>query len=91
MLNFVNVVWGSEFLLSMFAVIIQKSLHKGLSVTFQDKMGCKEGDANVRSIGDFEVLDVLVCLPSFKMFSWFLSIKLKTLSPLLSFGGLPHI
>ena len=62
----------------MFTVIIQWSLHKGLSVTFQDRMGCKEGDAIVRSIADFEVPDVLVCLSSFKMFSWFLLIKLRT-------------
>ena len=53
-------------------------LPKGLSVTFQDRMGCKKGDATVGSFDDFEVPDVLVCLPSFKMFSWFLLIKLKT-------------
>ena len=55
----------------MLAVIIQWSLHLGLSVTFQDRMGCKEGGAIVRSIADFEVLDVLVSLPLFKMFSCF--------------------
>ena len=75
----------------MFTVIIQWSLLKGLSVTFQDRMGCKEGDDNVKSIADFEVPDFLVCLPSFKMFSWFLLTKFKTLSPLMSFTGLSHI
>ena len=75
----------------MFTVIIQCSLHKGLSVTFQDRMGCKEGDAIMMSIADFEVPDVLECLPSFKMFSWFLLIKLNTLSPLISFTWLPYI
>ena len=73
----------------MFTVIIQWSLHRGLSVTFQDKMGCKEGDGIVRSIAYFDVPDFLVCLPSFKMFSWFLLIRLKTLSPILSFTGFP--
>ena len=53
----------------MLTVIIQWSLHLELSVTFQDRMGCKEGDAIVRSIADFEVPGVLVCLPLFKMFS----------------------
>ena len=67
-----------------------ESLHKGLSVTFQDTMGCKEGDAIVRSIADFEVPNVFVCLPSFKMFSFF-SIKSKTLTPHTSFSLLPHI
>ena len=38
---------------------------------FKDKMGCKEGDAIVISIADFEMPDVLVCLLSFKMFSFF--------------------
>ena len=75
----------------MFAVILQCSLHKGLSVTFQDRRGCKEEDAIVRSDADFEVSNVLVCLPSFKMFTWFLSKKFKTLSPLLSFTWLPYI
>ena len=56
-------------------VIIQWSLHKRLCVTLQDRMGCKEGNANVRSIANFEVPDVLVCLP---------------LSPQFSFTGLPH-
>ena len=51
---------------------------KGLSVTFQDRMGCKEGEAIVRSIADFELPDVLVPLPSFKIFSRFLLIQLKT-------------
>ena len=54
----------------MFTLSKQWSLHLGLSVTFPDRMGCKEGDAIVRSIVDFEVSDVLVCLPSFKMFSF---------------------
>ena len=54
-------------------------------------MGCKEGDAIVRSIADYEVPDVLVCVPSFKMFSWFLLIEIKTLSPLISLSGLLHI
>ena len=39
------------------------------------------GDANVRSIADFEVPDFLVCLPSFKMFRSFLLIKFKTRHP----------
>ena len=51
-------------------------------MTFQDRMGCKEGDATVRSVADFEVPDVLVCLPSFKMFSWLFLINSKTLTPL---------
>ena len=75
----------------MLMVIIQRSLNLGLSVMFKDRMGCKEGDAIVRSFADFEVPDVLVCLPSFKMFSWFLLVKLKTLHPQLSFAGLSHI
>ena len=62
----------------MLTVIIQWSLHKGLSMTFQDRMGCKEGDAIVKPNADFEVPDVLVCLSSFKMFSWFLLMKLKS-------------
>ena len=78
-------------MLRMFTVIIQWSLYKRLSVIFQVRMGCKEGDPIVRSIADFEVPDNLVCLPSFKKFSWFLLIKIKTLSPLLSFTGLLHI
>ena len=41
-------------------------------------MGYKEGAAIVRSIADLEVPDVLVCLPSFKMLSSFLLLKLKT-------------
>ena len=47
----------------MFTVITQWSLVKGLSVTFQDRMGCKERSA------DLEVSDVLICVPSFEMFS----------------------
>ena len=39
------------------------------TVTFPDRMGFKEEDAIVRSVADFEVPDVLVCLRSFKMFS----------------------
>ena len=72
------VFWGSEFLLRMFTVITQWPLPKGLSVTFHVRMGFKEGDSIVRSITHFEVSDVPVCLPSLKMFSWFLLIKLKT-------------
>ena len=53
----------------MLTVIIQWALHLGLSVTFQYMLGCKEGDAIVRSFADFEVSDVLVSLPSFKTFS----------------------
>ena len=75
----------------MLTGIIQWSLYEGLLVTFQNRMGCKEGNAIVRSVTDFEVPDVLVCLPSFKIFSLFLLIRLKTLSPLLSFTGLPLI
>ena len=69
-----------QFVLLMlnFTVITQRSLLKGVSVTFQDKVGCKEGDVIVRSVADFEVPDVRVCLPSFKMFRLFLLIKLKT-------------
>ena len=55
----------------MLTIIIQWSLHLGLSVTFQDSMGCKEGDAIVRSTANSEVPDVLVCLPSFKIISYF--------------------
>ena len=62
----------------MFTAITQWSLLKRLSVAFQDRMGCKEEDANVESNADYEVPDVLVCLPSFKMFSWFSLKKLKT-------------
>ena len=46
-------------------------------MTFQDRMACKESDDCVKSTADFEVHNVLVCLPSFKMFSGFLLIKLK--------------
>ena len=46
-------------------------------MTFQDMMGCKERDAFVSSISDFDVPDVLVCLPSFKKFSWFLLEEFK--------------
>ena len=38
---------------------------------FYDRKGCKNRDAIVRSIADFEGPDVLVCLSSFKMLSWF--------------------
>ena len=55
-----------------------------------DRMGCKEGDAMVRSIADFQVPDVIVCLPSFKMFRCFF-MNSKTLTPLTSFSRLPHI
>ena len=41
------VVWGSEFLLQICMVITEWSLLERLSVTFQDRMGCKEGDAIV--------------------------------------------
>ena len=51
---------------------------KKLNVAFQDRMGCKKEDAKVRQIVDFELSDVPVCLPSFKMFNWFMLIKLKT-------------
>ena len=78
MLNFVIAVWGSEFLLRMLAAITQWLLVKGLSRTFQDRKGCKEGDAIVRSIVDFEVPDVLVCFPSFKISGWVSLIKFKT-------------
>ena len=54
-------------------------------MTFQDRMGCKEGDVIVRSIADFEVPDVLVCLPLFKIFSFFFSKNFKTLTALTSF------
>ena len=47
-------------------------------MTLQRRMGCKEGGAIVRLITDFEGPDVLVCLRSFKMFIWFLFIKLMT-------------
>ena len=62
----------------MFTVNTPWSLLKGLSVAFQDRFGSKEGDAIARSIADFEVPDVLVCLPLFKMFTWFLLLKIKT-------------
>ena len=55
----------------MVTVIIQWLLYLGLYVTLQDRVGCEEGDAIVRSIADFELPDVPVCLPSFKMFSFF--------------------
>ena len=45
----------------------------------------------MRSIDDLELPDVLVCLPSFKFFSWFLLIKLMTCHSLISYAGLPHI
>ena len=71
MLNFVIVAWVPEFLLRMFMVIIQWSLNIELSVKFQHRMSCKEGNAIVRSIADFEVPDILVCLPSFKYLVFF--------------------
>ena len=46
-------------------------------------MGCKEGDAIVRTTADFEVSDVLVCLPSIIFFY-----KTQDLTSLLSFAGL---
>ena len=55
----------------MSLVSTQWSLLKGLSVPFHDRMGCKKRDAIVMSFADFEVPEVLVCLPSFKMFSFF--------------------
>ena len=58
----------------MLMVIIQRSLNLRLYVTFQDRMGFKEGVA-IKSIADFEVPDVHVCLPLFKMFSCFFSIN----------------
>ena len=60
-------------------------------MTFQDRMSCKEGGAIVRSIADFELPNVLVCLPSFKIFMCFFLINFKTLTPLTSYSGLPHI
>ena len=54
MFSFMFVVWGSKFLLWTFTVITQWSLPKGLSVIFQDMMGCREG-----SFDDFEVPDLL--------------------------------
>ena len=72
-------------------VIIQWWLHKRLSVTIQERMGCIEGDAIVRAIVDFKEPDFHVRLPSFKMFSWLLLLKLESLFPPLSFTGLPHI
>ena len=56
------IVLGSEFWLWTFTVITQWSLLKGLSVTFLDRMGCKEGDAMVRSNADFEVVVVYLSL-----------------------------
>ena len=47
-------------------------------MTFEDRMGCKEGNAIVRSFADFEVSDVPVCLPLVKMLSWILLISFKT-------------
>ena len=72
MLNFIVVVWGSEFFLWAFTVFIQWSLLKVLSVTFKNRMGCKKWDAILRSTAHFEVPDVLVCFSSFSMFSWVL-------------------
>ena len=59
----------------MLPVITQWSLHLRLSVMFQDRMSCKEEDAIVISIADFEVPDVLVSLPSFKMLSFFFNLR----------------
>ena len=75
----------------MFTVIIQWPLLLGLSVTFQDRMGmgCKKEDAIVRSIADFEVPDVLVCLPSFKCLVVVFSAKSRTLTPLHHFPCFP--
>ena len=42
-------------------VITQWSPLKELSVTFKNRMGCKEGAAIVESIDDFKVHVVLVC------------------------------
>ena len=53
-------------------------------------MGCKEEDTIVRSIADFEVPDVLVCLPSFKMFSWFFFSR-QNLRPLTSLSSFPRL
>ena len=78
MLNFVIIVWGSEFLLWMLTDITQWSPLEGLSVTFQVSMACEEEDTIVVSIVDFEVPVVLECSPSLKNFSWFLLIKFKT-------------
>ena len=55
MLNFWIVVLGSEFSFWFFTVITQGSLLKGLSVSFQDKLGCKEGETIAQLIADFDV------------------------------------
>ena len=78
MLKFVIVVWSSEFLICTLSVITQWSLIEGMSVTFKDRIGCKDGDPIVRSDVDFEVADVLVCCSLFKTFSWFLLMEFKT-------------
>ena len=72
MLRFVIAVRDSDFLLWIITVITQWSLLEGLSVTFQDMMDCKEGHVFERSTADVEVAHVLVCLPSFKIFSCFI-------------------
>ena len=76
--NFVIEVWGSEFILWTFTVIAYCLLLEGMSVTFQDRLSCKETDAIVRSFTDFEVSDIHVYPPSFKMFSLFLLVNFKT-------------
>ena len=90
MLNFMIVFRGSEFLFWTLIVIKQWSLLKGLSVTFQNRMDCKEG-AIVRFIADFEVPDDFVRLSSFEAFSWLFLIKFKNRHPLISFTRFPHI
>ena len=72
MFKFVIVVWGFEFLLQTFTGITRWLLFEGLAVTFKDRMSSKGGDATVRSITDFDVPDIIMCLPSLRMFSWFL-------------------
>ena len=42
------------------------------------RMGCNEMDVIVRSIAEFQVPDALMYHPMFKLFSWFLLIKLRT-------------
>ena len=71
------VVWSSEVFIRISTVIRQWSIIERLSVTFQDTMGCKHGDIIVRSITYFEVPDVPVRFPSFRMLSWFMLIKFR--------------
>ena len=52
-------------------VITQWSLLNELSLTFQERTGCKEGEAYAKSISELEVPDVVLCLPSPRMFTWF--------------------